>query len=120
MGIIKWWNDRRNKSAVEEVMPCSVEYNQLAEEIRKLNPNKQAKGELVLPAGWEKVEVKVFDNDTDRVEHYKASGGEIVDLSNKPRLENDGFPPDRELMTPFNEAHLGTKAGLASMVGRKR
>jgi hypothetical protein len=59
-------------------------------------------------------------SDIDRVTNYFASGGEIVDLSNKPRLENDGFPPDRELMTPFNEAHLGTKAGLASMVGRKR
>jgi len=122
MGIIKWWNDRRNKSAVEEVMPCSVEYNQLAEEIRKLNPNKQAKGELVLPAGWEKVEVKVFDNDTDRVEHYKASGGEIVSISkdNEQRKMNDGFAPDHELLTPFNRAHEGTKAGLAGMIGRKR
>ena len=100
MGIIKWWNDRWNKSA------------ETAQEATKVEP--------ALPLGWEKVEVKIFNNDADRVEDYKASGGEIVDMSNKPRIEGDGFPPDRELLTPFNEAHLGTKAGLAGMVGRKR
>jgi hypothetical protein len=100
MGIIKWWNDRKAKST------------EAAQEAPKVEP--------ALPIGWEKVEVKVFDNDAARVEHYKASGGEIVDMSNKPRKEGDGFPPDHELLTPFNRAHEGTKAGLAGMVGRKR
>ena len=100
MGIIKWWNEKWNKP--EEAV----------QEAPKVEP--------ALPIGWEKVEVKVFDNDADRVEHYKASGGEIVDMSNKPRKEGDGFPPDLELLTPFNRAHKGTKAGLAGMVGRKR
>jgi hypothetical protein len=58
--------------------------------------------------------------DDTRVKNYIDGGGEIVDLSNKPRKDNDGFPPDRELMTPFNEAHVGTKAGLAGVIGRKR
>jgi hypothetical protein len=100
MGIIQWWNDKWNKPT------------EAAQEAPKVEP--------ALPIGWEKVEVKVFDNDADRVEHYKASGGEIVDMSNKPRKEGDGFPPDHELLTPFNRAHEGTKAGLAGMVGRKR
>ena len=59
-------------------------------------------------------------SDADRVTNYFASGGEIVDLSNKPRIEGDGFPPDQELLTPFNQAHQGTREGLAGMVGRKR
>lgn len=59
-------------------------------------------------------------SDEDRVTNYFASGGEIVDLSNKPRIEGDGFTPDQELLTPFNRAHEGTKAGLAGMIGRKR
>jgi hypothetical protein len=59
-------------------------------------------------------------SDDTRVKRYIDGGGEIVDLSNKPRIEGDGFPPDQELLTPFNRAHEGTKAGLAGMVGRKR
>ena len=80
-------------------------------------PWKKAKveGDLV------KVEPPEIElSDIDRVTNYFASGGEIVDLSNKPRIEGDGFPPDQELLTPFNRAHEGTKAGLAGMVGRKR
>jgi hypothetical protein len=58
--------------------------------------------------------------DIDRVTNYFAKGGEIVDLSNKPRIEGDGFAPDHELLTPFNRAHQGTREGLASIVGRKK
>jgi len=66
------------------------------------------------------VSVRVL-SDEDRVTNYFASGGEIVDLSNKPRIEGDGFPPDQELLTPFNRAHEGSKAGLnALMRGGKR
>jgi len=53
--------------------------------------------------------------DTDRVTNYVASGGKIVDLSNKPRKDNDGFLSDHELMTPFNQAHTGTKVGLSRL-----
>jgi len=59
-------------------------------------------------------------SDDTRVKNYVDGGGEIVDMSNKPRKDGDGFPPDHELLTPFNRAHKGTKAGLAGMVGRKR
>lgn len=100
MGIIKWWNEKWNKP--EEAV----------QEAPKVEP--------ALPIGWEKVEVKVFDNDAARVEHYKASGGEIVDMSNKPRENNDGLDSDYSLMKPWNRAHTGTKDGLAGMVGRKR
>ena len=61
----------------------------------------------------------ILSEDT-RVKNYVDGGGEIVDMSNKPRMKGDGFPPDHELLTPFNRAHEGTKAGLAGMVGRKR
>jgi hypothetical protein len=59
-------------------------------------------------------------SDDTRVKNYVDGGGEIVDMSNKPRKEGDGFPPDHELLTPFNRAHQGTREGLAGMVGRKR
>lgn len=63
-----------------------------------------------------KVEPSEIDlSDADRVTNYFASGGEIVDLSNKPRLPNDGFASDGELMQPWNQAHTGTKKGLASL-----
>lgn len=80
-------------------------------------PWKKAKveGDLV------KVEPPEIElSDIDRVTNYFASGGEIVDLSNKPRLPNDGFESDQALMTPFNQAHTGTKAGLASFMKGKR
>lgn len=73
---------------------------------------------------WKKKELTVdFDkseqpslmSDADRVSSYVASGGEVVDLSNKDRLPNDGFASDHELMTPYNQAHTGTKQGLAAM-----
>ena len=92
MGIIQWWNDRRSSKTANEVPEL---------------PKETAQEKPVL-------------SDIDRVTNYFASGGEIVDLSNKPRIEGDGFPPDAELLTPFNRAHEGTKAGLAGMVGRKR
>ena len=63
-----------------------------------------------------KVEPPEIDlSDADRVTNYFASGGEIVDLSNKERLPNDGFASDHELMQPWNQAHTGTKRGLASL-----
>lgn len=63
-----------------------------------------------------KVEPPEVDlSDADRVTNYFASGGEIVDLSNKERLPNDGFASDGELMQPWNQAHTGTKRGLASL-----
>ena len=68
-----------------------------------------------------KVEPPEIDlSDEDRVTNYFASGGEIVDLSNKPRLPNDGFASDQELMKPWNRAHAGTKAGIKAMVGRRK
>ena len=69
-----------------------------------------------------KVEPPEIDSsDEKRVKNYVDGGGEIVDMSNKPRKEGDGFPPDQELLTPFNRAHEGTKAGLnALMRGGKR
>jgi hypothetical protein len=91
MGIIKWWNDKWNKPT----------------EVAQENPKETVQDKPVL-------------SDVDRVTNYFAKGGEIVDLSNKPRKDGDGFPPDQELLTPFNRAHEGTKAGLAGMVGRKR
>jgi len=59
-------------------------------------------------------------DEVSRVANYFASGGEIVDLSNKPRLPNDGFASDSELIQPYNQAHYGTKKGLASMGRRGR
>jgi hypothetical protein len=64
------------------------------------------------------VEIKppeIDTSDESRVASYIASGGEIVDLSNKDRLPNDGFASDGELMQPWNQAHTGTKRGLASL-----
>jgi hypothetical protein len=115
MGIIKWWNDVWNKPAetsqgFEVGSKAPTTRAGMEEMTRKLNP--EIKGEPALPIGREKVEIKVFDNDADRVEHYKASGGEIVDLTNRPRKENDGFAPDGELLHPWNEAHRGMKDGL--------
>jgi hypothetical protein len=55
-------------------------------------------------------------SDEDRVAGYVASGQEIVDLSNKPRLPNDGFASDGELMKPWNQAHAGTKKGLSDLM----
>ena len=60
-------------------------------------------------------------SDDVRVKRYVEDGGEIVDLSNKPRLENDGFVSDRDLIQPFNRAHTGTKKGLSDLMkGGKR
>jgi hypothetical protein len=60
-------------------------------------------------------------SDEIRVGRYIDDGGEIVDLTNKPRIDNDGFAPDRDLLQPFNQAHEGTKAGLNALVrGGKR
>jgi hypothetical protein len=57
-------------------------------------------------------------SDEIRVGGYIQRGGEIVDLTNRPRKENDGFAPDSELLHPWNEAHRGMKEGL--MRGGKR
>ncbi len=93
MGLIKWWNDRKAKPT-EEVKPVD-------------QPVTKDKPEVTL-------------SNFDRVTNYFASGGEIVDLSNKPRENNDGLDSDYSLMKPWNRAHTGTKDGLAGMVGRKR
>ena len=98
MGIIKWWNDVWNNPEGDQRKP--------SEKIQDFIENPIAQDKPL--------------SDVDRVTNYFAKGGEIVDLTNRPRKENDGFAPDHELMTPFNEAHTGTKAGLAGMIGRKR
>lgn len=59
-------------------------------------------------------------SDVDRVTNYFASGGEIVDLSNKPRLPNDGFLSDQEMMEPFRQAHVGMKEGIAAKARERR
>jgi len=102
MGIIKWWNDVWNKST------------ETAEDKRK--PSEIVKEFLENPI----VQEPTVLSDIDRVTNYFAKGGEIVDLSNKPRLPNDGFAEDREFIHSWNEAHVGTKAGLSGMNRRKR
>jgi hypothetical protein len=73
---------------------------------------------------WNKPEEDIQDkpelSDEVRVSKYMDGGGIVVDLSNKPRMKDDGFVPDHELIQPFNEAHTGTKAGLNSMIRGKR
>lgn len=59
-------------------------------------------------------------SDEDRIVNYFASGGEIMDLSNKDRLPNDGLPPDLELLQPYNQAHTGMKEGLANLAKGER
>ena len=79
-------------------------------------PWKKAKGEGDLV----KVEPPEIElSDIDRVTNYFASGGEIVDLSNKERLPNDGFASDGELMHPWNQDHAGTREGIKDLGRRK-
>lgn len=111
MGIIKWWNDRKSKSA--EVVQEPQEYPKCPDCGANAGHFSTCTGSTV------KQPDTTLSDDT-RVKNYVDGGGEIVDMSNKPRKEGDGFPPDQELLTPFNRAHEGTKAGLAGMVGRKR
>jgi hypothetical protein len=63
---------------------------------------------------WNKPAVKVDPvlSDAIRVNRYVEDGGEVVDLTNRPRIKGDGFPPDQELLHPWNEAHRGMKEGL--------
>lgn len=61
-------------------------------------------------------DTRIVSSDAQRVSAYVASGQEIVDLSNKPRIPNDGFASDGELMQPFNRAHTGTKKGLSDLM----
>jgi hypothetical protein len=63
-------------------------------------------------------EIVQEQSDYDRVYKYGADGGHIVDLTNNPRKENDGFVPDRELLTPYNRAHQGTRDGINSLMRR--
>jgi hypothetical protein len=99
MGIIKWgWWKKKEEDQIS-----------LAE---KLPPD------IPIPEGAKPPRVEE-QSDIDRVANYLANGGEIVDLSNKPRKDNDGLPLDHELLTPFNRAHTGMKAGIYDMVGRK-
>ena len=92
MGIINWWNDRKKKEEPVETQPKSK-------------------------AAWELPTEEL--SDFDRVTNYFAKGGEIVDISNKDRLPNDGFPPDSELLTANNQAHAGTREGIAELGRRK-
>lgn len=94
MGIIKWFNDKWNKP-----------------EEPKEKPTPHDDGEHVTMSPL---------SDIDRVTNYFASGGEIVDLSNKERLPNDGFASDSDLIQPFNQAHVGTKEGIARLARRDR
>jgi hypothetical protein len=104
MGIIKWWNDKWNKPT--EVAQEQRKPSEIVQHFLDSEPIAQDK--------------PVLSDDT-RVKNYIDGGGEIVDMSNKPRKDGDGFPPDLELLTPFNRAHEGTKAGLnALMRGGKR
>jgi hypothetical protein len=93
MGIIRWWNDVWNKPS------------EIVEDRRK--PSEKIQDFIENPIAQDKPL-----SDIDRVTNYKASGGEIVDLTNRPRKENDGFAPDNELLHPWNEAHTGMKDGL--------
>lgn len=54
--------------------------------------------------------------DVDRITNYFADGGEIMDLSNKPRLPDDGFPPDEDLIQPWNQARVGMKEGISNLM----
>jgi hypothetical protein len=64
------------------------------------------------------VQEQTTQSDYDRVHKYGAEGGHIVDLTNRPRKENDGFAPDHELLTPYNRAHQGTRDGINSLMRR--
>ena len=82
---------------------------------------KEVKPPAIVPGHMQEAKPKTEGlSEIDRVTNYFASGGEIVDLSNKPRLPNDGFPSDQAMMQPWNQAHTGTKKGLASMAKRDR
>jgi hypothetical protein len=123
MGIVKWWNDRKSKpteAAQSKItggnmivwgplsLPCKKESPATEEK-----PKEKEDGYIDEPP-------EIILSDIDRVTNYFAKGGEIVDISNKPRKDHDGFPPDQELLIPFNRAHQGTREGLAGMVRRKR
>lgn len=55
---------------------------------------------------------EVILSDAVRVSRYVEDGGAVVDLTNKPRIKGDGFPPDQDLLHPWNKAHEGMKEGL--------
>jgi hypothetical protein len=117
MGIIKWWNDRKSKP-VESKLLDSIDKS-LYKTNGDFGGSETVESEPI-DAPLRGPEPKTQLSEVDRVTNYRASGGETVDLSNKPRKDGDGFPPDAELLTPFNRAHQGTREGLAGMVGRKR
>ena len=111
MGLIKWWNAKFNKPAEMEVKP--QENDKCQDCGADAGHFSHCTGSTV-----KRLDVTLL-SDEDRVTNYFASGGEIVDLSNKPRKPNDGFESDQDLMKPWNQAHAGTKAGIAAM-GKKR
>jgi hypothetical protein len=90
MGIIQWWNDRKRSDEPVEIAAKPSEI----------------------------VQEQTTQSDYDRVSKYGADGGHIVDLTNKPRKENDGFAPDHELLTSYNRAHQGTRDGINSLMRR--
>jgi hypothetical protein len=104
MGIIKWWNDWKRKQLESEAIDTSAVQS-------IFDPNFKKFVQRPPDVGL---------SDEDRIVNYVADGGEVVDLSNKPRLPYDGFASDGELMQPFNQAHTGTKAGLSSLMKGKR
>lgn len=72
---------------------------------------RKEKPPAVVVVGKEPAEL----DEVSRITNHFASGGEIVDLSNKPRQPNDGFPSDQSMMHPWNEAHTGTRSKLANL-----
>ena len=73
--------------------------------------SKKSTPPAVVVVGKEPAEL----DEVSRITNHFASGGEIVDLSNKPRQPNDGFPSDQSMMHPWNEAHTGTRSKLANL-----
>ncbi len=102
--MIKWGFWRKDK-----------EVSTIAEERRK--PSEIVEEFFANPIAQD----KSFLSDVDRVAEYRAGGGKILDLTNRPRKEHDGFPPDQEMMHPWKEAHTGMKEGLnRAMKGERR
>jgi hypothetical protein len=118
MGIIKWWNDRKAKPVESKLL------DSMDKSLYKTNGDFGGSDTVEskpIDAPLRGPEPKTQMSEVERITNYFAKGGEIVDLTNKPRKENDGFAPDHELLTPFNRANEGTRAGLnALMRGGKR
>jgi hypothetical protein len=107
MGIINWGFWKRKDDPVEiAAKPAEIDHAALQS---VFDPN--FKKHIPKPP-------EVILSDYDRVHKYGADGGHIVDLTNNPRKQNDGFAPDHELLTPYNRAHQGTRDGINSLMRR--